>query len=85
MVITGLERHEGVPLDVLEDVAPQFLEAMGLRGSDVAHGVEVAEECADRARPGVPLGRRTVLPTRTNRGAHVSALEAPFPWVQIHG
>ncbi len=46
-VVTGLERHEDVPLDVLEDVATQFVEAEGARGSVVAHCVEVAEQRVD--------------------------------------
>jgi len=46
-VVTGLERHEDVSLDVLEDVATQFVEAEGARGSVVAHCVEVAEQRVD--------------------------------------
>ncbi len=42
-VVTRLERHEDVPLDVLEDVATHDVEAKGAKSSVVAHCVEVAE------------------------------------------
>jgi len=38
-MVIGLERHENVPLDVLEDVATQLVEAEGARSTLVAHCV----------------------------------------------
>ncbi len=46
-VVTGRERSQDVPLDVLEDVAIQVVEPEGARRSLIAHSVEVAQQRVD--------------------------------------